>query len=87
MKQVSIEKVETDLSGYLQQAENDYVIITRKGAPVGILIGLEDPEDWWEELLLHNPKFLERIAQARKHLQEGKGVSIEEIRAKYAHHP
>ncbi|MBC6478487.1 MAG: hypothetical protein GDA56_12610 [Hormoscilla sp. GM7CHS1pb] len=54
---------------------------------MGILIGLEDPEDWWEELLLHNPKFLERIAQARKHLQEGKGVSIEEIRAKYEHHP
>jgi len=46
-------------------------------------MGLEDPEDWWEELLLHNPKFLSRVAQARKDLREGKGVSIEEIRAKY----
>lgn len=83
MKQVSIEEVETDLSCYLQQAQKDSVIITREGVAVGIIMGLEDPEDWWEELLLHNPKFLSRVAQARKDLREGKGVSIEEIRAKY----
>lgn len=83
MKQVSLEEVANDLSGYLQLAQKDYVVITRQGAPVGLLIGLEDPEDWWEKLLLHHPSFLERIARSRKSLREGKGVSIEEIRAKY----
>lgn len=84
MKQVPIDEVENDLSGYLQVAEKESVIITRDGQPVGILIGLEDTEDWWEELLLRDPRFEAEIAQARQSLREGKGISIEQLRAKYA---
>lgn len=43
----------------------------------------EDSEDCCSELLLNNPRFIERIAQARKSLREGKGISIEQIKAKY----
>ncbi|MFP4413743.1 hypothetical protein [Coleofasciculus sp.] len=50
---------------------------------VGILIGLEDSEDWWEELLLQNPQFLKRIEKARSSLREEKGISLEEMRKKY----
>jgi antitoxin (DNA-binding transcriptional repressor) of toxin-antitoxin stability system len=84
MKQVSIEEVANDLSGYLQMAETEEVIITRQGIPVGILIGLDNPDNEWEELLLRNPKFTERIAQARKNLRTGKGTSIEQLRARYS---
>ena len=84
MKQIPIDEVENDLSGYLQVAEQESVIITRDGQPVGILIGLEDAEDLWEELMVRNPRFEGETAQARQSLKEGKGISIEEIRAKYA---
>jgi len=40
MKQVSIEEVETDLLGYLQQAEEDYVIITRPCRAALLLLSL-----------------------------------------------
>ena len=83
MKQVSMDEVKNDLSGYLQIAERESVIITRDGQPVGILIGLEDTEDWWEELMLRDPRFEVEIAQARESLKEGKGISIEEMKAKY----
>jgi prevent-host-death family protein len=83
MKQVSMDEVKNDLSGYLQIAERESVIITRDGQPVGILIGLEDTEDWWEELMLRDPRFEVEIAQARQSLKEGKGISIEEMKAKY----
>ena len=83
MKQVSIDEVKDNLSGYLQLAEMESVIITRDGQPVGILIGLEDPEDWWEELMICEPRFEIEIAQARQSLKDGKGISIEELRAKY----
>lgn len=83
MKQVPIDEVKNDLSGYLQVAERESVIITRDGQPVGILIGLEDAEDLWEELVLHDPRFEVEIAQARQSLKEGKGISIEEMNAKY----
>ena len=84
MKQVPIDEVKNDLSGYLQLAEKESVIITRDGQPVGILIGFENSEDWWEELLLQDPRFEAQIAQARQSLKDGKGISIEELRAKYA---
>ena len=84
MRQVPIDEVKNDLSGYLQVAEKESVIITRDGQPVGILIGLEDAEDWWEELLLREPHFETEIAQARQSLKQGKGISIEEMMAKYA---
>ena len=83
MKQVSMDEVKNDLSGYLQIAEKESVIITRDGQPVGILIGFEDTEDWWEELMLRDPRFQVEIAQARQSLKEGKGISIEEMKAKY----
>jgi len=47
MKRVSIDEVNNDLSGYLQTAEKESVIITRDRQPVNILIGLENVEDWW----------------------------------------
>ena len=83
MKQVPIEEVSKDLLGYLQVAQKDYVIVTREGVAIGLLVGLEDSEDWWEELLLQNPQFLKRIEKARRNLREGKGISLEEMRKKY----
>lgn len=83
MKQVPIEEIKNDLSGYLEIAEKEKVVITRDGKPVGILIGLEDTEDWWEELLLRDPRFEAEVAKARQSLREGKGISIEEMKAKY----
>ena len=68
---------------YLRMAEKEDIIITRHGVPAGILIGFEDPEAWWEELLLREPRFRERVAQARNSLRDGQGSSIEQLREKY----
>ncbi|MCU0565369.1 MAG: type II toxin-antitoxin system prevent-host-death family antitoxin [Oculatellaceae cyanobacterium Prado106] len=84
MKQVPIDEIKNDLPGYLQIAERESVIITRDGQPVGVLIGLEDAEDWWEELILHDPRFEAEIAQARQSLKQGKGISMEEMKARYS---
>ena len=83
MKQVPIDEVKRDLSGYLRLAETESVVILRDGQPVGILVGLEDPEDWWEDLIMRDLRFKADISQARQSLKEGKGISLEELRVKY----
>ncbi len=83
MIRVALNEVKDDLSRYLRMAEKEDVIITRHGVPAGLLIGFEDPEDWWEEMLLRNPRFQERIEQARQSLREGKGITLEELRKKH----
>lgn len=84
MIQIPLNQVKDDLSRYLRMAEKEDVIITRHGVPAGILIGFEDPECWWEELLLRDPRFKTRVAQARQSLREGQGISIEQLREKHS---
>ena len=84
MKQVPLNEVKDDLSRYLKLAATENIIITRHGVPAGILIGVQDPEALWEEMLLNDPRFKSRIAQARSSLRAGKGKTLAEIRAKYA---
>lgn len=83
MIQIPLNQVKDDLSRYLRMAEREDIIITRHGIPAGILIGFEDPEAWWEELLLRDPRFRERVAQARSSLRDGRGISIEKLREKH----
>ena len=83
MIQIPLKQVKADLSRYLRMAEKEDIIITRYGIPAGILIGFEDPEAWWEELLLRDPRFRERVAQARSSLRDGRGISIEKLREKH----
>jgi len=84
MIQIPLNKVKDDLSRYLRMAEKEDIIITRHGVPAGILIGFEDPEAWWEELLLRDPRFRDRVVQARANLREGQGITIERLREKLA---
>ncbi|MCE7989968.1 MAG: type II toxin-antitoxin system Phd/YefM family antitoxin [Caldilinea sp. CFX5] len=83
MIRVALNEVKDELSRYLRIAETEDVIITRHGVPAGLLVGFADPEDWWEELLLRNPRFQERIDEARQSLRAGQGITLEELRKKH----
>lgn len=83
MKQVPLKEMKDDLSRYLRLATKEDIIITRHGVPAGILIGLENPEDWWEEMLLRDARFKDRVAQARKSAREGQVFTLEEVRAEF----
>ncbi len=81
VKEVPLSEIKDDLSRYLREAETQEIVITRHGKPAGLLIGFESEEDWFEYRLENDPRFLRRIEQARKSLQGGQGVSLEEIEA------
>jgi prevent-host-death family protein len=78
MKKVPLNQVKDDLSRYLRLAETEEVIITRHGKPAGVLIGFEDEDDWFDYRLEHDPRFLERVSEARQSLRQGRGVRLED---------
>lgn len=80
MKQVALSEIKDDLSKYLRLAEREEIVITRHGKPAGILVGFADDDEWFEYRLEHDPRFLNRIANARASLQQGKGVRLEDVR-------
>jgi prevent-host-death family protein len=76
---VALAKVKDDLSRYLRLASEEEIVITRHGRPAGVLIGFEDEEAWIEYRLENHPQFLERVAEAREALREGRGVRLEDL--------
>jgi prevent-host-death family protein len=79
MKKVALSEVKDDLSKYLRIAEKQELIITRHGGPAGVLVGLASDEEWFEYQLENDPRFLQRIEQARQSLRKGKGIRLEDV--------
>ena len=79
MKKVALSEVKDELSRYLRLAEKEEVVITRHGKAAGVLIGFKSEDEWFEYRLQNDPKFLKRIAAARKNIEEGAGVRLENV--------
>lgn len=79
VKEVPLSEIKNDLSRYLREAETQEIVITRHGKPAGVLIGFESEDDWFEYRLEHDPRFLQRVEQARSSLRAGRGVKLEDV--------
>ena len=79
MKKVALSEVKDHLSEYLDLAEKEEIVITRHGRPAGLLVGFSSEDDWFDYRLEHDPRFLARIAAARKSLERGEGVNLEDL--------
>ena len=79
LKEVPLSEIKDDLSRFLREAEKQEIVITRHGKPAGILIGFETEDDWFDYKLENDPRFLERIGQARQSLRAGGGTRLEDL--------
>jgi prevent-host-death family protein len=79
VRQVPLSEVKDDLSHFLREAEKQDIVITRHGKPAGVLIGFQSDDDWFDYRLENDPRFLRRIAKARKSLRAGRGVRLEDV--------
>ncbi len=80
MKRVPLHEVKNDLSRLLRRAETEDIVITRHGKPAGLLVGFKSEDDWFDYRLENDPRFLERVAIARRSLRAGKGVKLEDVK-------
>ena len=80
MKRVPLSEVKDDLSRYVDLASREEIVVTRHGRPAAVLIGFEDDEDWFEYQLEHDPRFIARMDRARRSLEAGRGIALEEVR-------
>jgi prevent-host-death family protein len=79
MKEVPLSEIKDDLSRFLREAEKQEIVITRHGKPAGVLIGFQSDDDWFDYKLENDPRFLQRIEQARKSLRAGRGTRLEDV--------
>ncbi len=79
IKEVPLSEIKDDLSRFLHEAEKQEIVITRHGKPAGVLIGFESEDDWFDYKLENDPRFLQRIEQARKSLRTGRATRLEDV--------
>jgi len=66
------------------QARHDRVVLTRNGRPAAVLISPDELESLEETLeILSDPSAMRAIRKAEKDIDAGKGLSADDLRAKY----
>jgi prevent-host-death family protein len=54
MKEISFSEVENDLARYLRLAEQEEIVITRDGRPIGALVGFASEDAWIDYCVQHD---------------------------------
>ena len=75
MRTMTVFEAKNQFSKALKEAENDVVIVTRRGKPIAAIHAITE-EDLEDYLLERSPKFWEMIRRARK----GKSVSLAAVK-------
>ena len=66
------------------EGQHERVTLTRNGRPAAVLISPEDLEALEDTLeLLSDPQAVREIEHARREIAEGKGLKVDELRARY----
>ncbi len=80
VKEVPLSEIKNDLSRFLREAEIQEIVITRHGKPAGVLIGFETEDDWFDYRFENDPRFLQRVEQARQSLRAGRGIKLRDVK-------
>lgn len=66
------------------EERHDRVVLTRNGRPAAVIISPDELESLEETVeILSEPRAMQAIRKAEKDINAGKGVSGEQLRAKY----
>ncbi len=76
MKVVALREAKASLSGYIEKAQRERILITKHGRPAALVVGVEG-EDLEELLTMGNPRFWEMIESRRR---SRKTFSMGEVR-------
>jgi prevent-host-death family protein len=79
VKAVPLIQAQGHLPRWLREAVKDDIVITRRGRPVGVLIGFATDEDWFAFRVERDPGFPQRIERAQHNTaRAGRRNDVEE---------
>lgn len=77
MKTITVRDLQKKIKECIDEAQGDRVVITRRGKPAAVLVGVEG-EDWETVILEMDPKFWKLIQERRKQPT----ISLEELKTR-----
>ncbi|MDQ2996383.1 MAG: prevent-host-death protein [Chloroflexota bacterium] len=79
MKMVTVADLQHDIIHYIELAEEEDILITKNGQPVGFLRGFADADALFDYQLESDPRFLDRVKRTRAQFRAGQGSRLEDI--------
>lgn len=77
MKTVTVRDLQKKIKECLDEAQGDRMVITRRGKPAAVLVGVEG-QDWETVILETDPTFWKLVQERRKQPT----LSLEELKAR-----
>ena len=84
MKIAPLAEVKDRFSAYIDESRESPVVVTRNGRPVAMIVAIEDEDDLDAMLLVHNPRFVQLLEEARQRVHAGGGIGLDELRRRLA---
>ncbi|MGH2373058.1 MAG: type II toxin-antitoxin system Phd/YefM family antitoxin [bacterium] len=77
MKTVTVRDLQKNVKACVDDAQDDRVVITRRGKPAAVLVGVEG-DDWESVILQTDPSFWRLIQRRRKQ----RTLSLKQLKAR-----
>jgi prevent-host-death family protein len=79
MKIASVAEVKSRFSALLKASEAGPVIVTRRGRPVAVIIGVQDEEEMERLLMANSPQLRAILERSRQQFRNGQWLSEEDF--------
>lgn len=79
MRIASIANVKAKFSGYIKEAQQGPIVVTKNGRPVAVLLSVTDEEEIERLILAFSPKFQGVLQMAEQEIREGNGQKHQEF--------
>lgn len=81
MKTIELTQLAPELSGPIQKVQQEDFVVIINGKPGGHLLWFPDEDDAFDHQFTATPEFRKRVKDARQRFAQGKGISLEDVRA------
>ncbi len=79
MKIASVAEVKSQFSAFLKATEGGPVVVTRKGRPVAVILGVQDEEEVERLLMAYSPQLRAIVERSRQQFRDGEWLTEEEF--------
>lgn len=79
MKTIELAQLAPELASSVQSSAEEDLVVIINGKPGGHLLWFADEDDALDHQFTADPRFKQRVADARERFAAGKGVSMNEV--------
>src|SRR5438128_6199881 len=87
MRIASVAEIKSQFSSFLKASEAGPVVVTRKGRPVAVIVGVQDEDEIERLLMAYSPQVRAILEKSRQQFRDGQWLSEEQFWSQFDQAP